>query len=157
MSRLPVRLRLTLAFTAVMAVVLVAVGLFVYARVGSDLDEALDQSLRTRADDLAAVATTPSSAPPDERLVERDESLTQMIALDGNVVDATPGHRGAAARRGNEREQRTRAARSWIATRCRDSTRACDSWRGPPASSSWSGRDAARIAPRRSPRSAASS
>ena len=53
LSRLPVRIRLTLAFTAVMAVVLVAVGLFVYARVGSDLEAALDNSLRSRADDLA--------------------------------------------------------------------------------------------------------
>ena len=50
------RIRLTLAFTAVMAVVLLAVGLFVYARVGSDLDAALDNSLRSRADDIAAVA-----------------------------------------------------------------------------------------------------
>ena len=50
------RIRLTLAFTAVMALVLVAVGLFVYSRVGSDLDAALDTSLRSRADDLAALA-----------------------------------------------------------------------------------------------------
>ena len=51
MSRLPIRIRLTLAFTVVMAAVLVAVGLFVYSRVGDDLDAALNTSLRTRADD----------------------------------------------------------------------------------------------------------
>ena len=43
-------------------VVLVAVGLFVYARVGSDLDAALDNSLRSRADDLAALAGGGGSA-----------------------------------------------------------------------------------------------
>jgi two-component system, OmpR family, sensor kinase len=92
MSRLPVRLRLTLAFTAVMAVVLVAVGLFVYARVGSDLDEALDQSLRTRADDIAAIANRSFLRSPDQgRLVESDESMTQIIALDGNVDYSSPG------------------------------------------------------------------
>ena len=46
-----------------MALVLVAVGLFVYSRVGSDLDTALDQSLRTRADDVAAIAGSTSSTP----------------------------------------------------------------------------------------------
>ena len=64
------RIRLTLAFTAVMAVVLLAVGLFVYSRVGSDLEAALDNSLRSRADDLAAVASDPGLGSPDQdRLV----------------------------------------------------------------------------------------
>jgi two-component system OmpR family sensor kinase len=93
MTRLPVRLRLTLAFTAVMAVVLTAVGLFVYSRVGSDLDDALNQSLRTRADDIAAIANRSflRSAATEGRLIESDESLTQIITLDGNVSYASPG------------------------------------------------------------------
>ena len=45
-----------------MAVVLVAVGLFVYSRVGSDLDAALNTSLRSRADDLAAAAVAARSS-----------------------------------------------------------------------------------------------
>jgi two-component system OmpR family sensor kinase len=91
-SRLPVRIRLTLAFTAVMALVLVAVGLFVYFQVGSDLDEALDQSLRTRADELAAVAgSSRLGSGPGERLVEPDEGFSQVLDGDGDVVDATPG------------------------------------------------------------------
>jgi hypothetical protein len=49
-----------------MALVLVAVGLFVYNRVGSDLDSALDTSLRTRADDLAATAARVRGAPADQ-------------------------------------------------------------------------------------------
>ena len=38
MSRIPIRIRLTLFFAAAMAIVLAAVGLFVYMRVASDLD-----------------------------------------------------------------------------------------------------------------------
>ena len=91
---MPVRIRLTLAFTAVMAVVLVAVGLFVYARVGSDLDAALDSSLRTRADDLAAVARAGGLGAADQnRLVEADESLAQVIGPGGRVVSSSPGLR----------------------------------------------------------------
>jgi len=87
-----VRIRLTLAFTGVMALVLVAVGLFVYARVGADLDDALNQSLRTRADDLAAVADSSFLGSADEeRLVESDESLAQVIAPGGNVDYSSPG------------------------------------------------------------------
>jgi signal transduction histidine kinase len=90
----PIRIRLTLAFTAVMAVVLVAVGLFVFSRVGSDLDQALDTSLRTRADDLAATAAAAGSDPIERvrpRLVERDESLAQVIGPGGDVVYGSPG------------------------------------------------------------------
>jgi signal transduction histidine kinase len=88
----PVRVRLTLAFTAVMAVVLVAVGLFVYARVGSDLEAALDNSLRTRADDLAALAGGGTLSSRDQdRLVAKDESLAQVIGPGGRVVYASAG------------------------------------------------------------------
>jgi len=91
-SRVPIRVRLTLAFTAVMALVLVAVGLFVYSRVSSDLDDALDTSLRTRADDLAAAAATLGGAPSDQDLlVARDESVAQVIGPDGGVRYTSPG------------------------------------------------------------------
>jgi two-component system OmpR family sensor kinase len=87
-----VRIRLTLAFTAVMAAVLLAVGLFVYARVGSDLEAALDNSLRSRADDIAAVAGNGDLRPGDQdRLVARDESLAQVLGPDGRVVYSSAG------------------------------------------------------------------
>ena len=86
------RIRLTLAFTAVMAVVLLAVGLFVYSRVGSDLEAALDNSLRSRADDIATVAGGAGLGSADQdRLVARDESLAQVIGGDGSVVYSSPG------------------------------------------------------------------
>ncbi len=45
MSRVPIRVRLTLSFAAAMAVVLAAVGLFVYQRVANELLGTVDQTL----------------------------------------------------------------------------------------------------------------
>jgi signal transduction histidine kinase len=56
MSRIPIRIRLTLFFAAAMAIVLAVVGLFVYSRVRSDLDRALDNDLRSRGQALSALA-----------------------------------------------------------------------------------------------------
>ena len=44
-----VRLRVTLVFVAVMAVVLVAAGLFLYLRLGDELDHGIDRNLEARA------------------------------------------------------------------------------------------------------------
>jgi signal transduction histidine kinase len=74
-----------------MAAVLVAVGLFVYSRVGSDLNGALDTSLRTRADDLAATATRLGDIEPQDRLVAKDESLAQVIGPGGRVQYSSAG------------------------------------------------------------------
>ena len=49
MSKVPIRVRLTLGFAAAMAVVLTAVGLFVYRRVASELLRTVDQSLAGQA------------------------------------------------------------------------------------------------------------
>jgi two-component system, OmpR family, sensor kinase len=48
-SRLPIRVRLTLGFAAAMAVVLAAVGLFVYQRVATELLGTVDQTLVAQA------------------------------------------------------------------------------------------------------------
>ena len=75
-----------------MAVVLLAVGLFVYAQVGSDLDAALDNSLRSRADDIATVADGAGLGAADEdRLVAADESLAQVIGPGGTVLYSSRG------------------------------------------------------------------
>jgi two-component system OmpR family sensor kinase len=55
---LPIRLRLTLAFASAMAIVLTATGAFVYFRLESSLDEAVDESLEVRLADAMAVART---------------------------------------------------------------------------------------------------
>lgn len=89
--RLPLRVRLTLVFSVAMALVLAGAGWFVYERVGSDLNKALDQQLRGRAQDLSALVRRGGSLrATDGRLVEQGESFAQVVAADGRVLDATP-------------------------------------------------------------------
>jgi signal transduction histidine kinase len=89
--RLPLRIRLALVFSVAMALVLAGVGWFAYARVGSDLTQALDQQLRGRAQDLSALVRRGGSLrATDGRLVEQGESFAQVVGADGRVVDATP-------------------------------------------------------------------
>lgn len=90
---MPIRARLTLAFAISMAVVLTAMGAFVYLRVRDDLDSSIDQSLRSRADDLAALARESDSGLADTtgaRLTEQGESFAQLLTATGSVVDTTP-------------------------------------------------------------------
>ena len=64
MSRLPIRFRVTAAFAVAMAVVLAALGWFLYARLESHLETTLDTSLRVRADDLTALVRQPGGSLP---------------------------------------------------------------------------------------------
>jgi two-component system, OmpR family, sensor kinase len=92
-ARLPIRLRLTLAFSLVMAVVLSLTGLFLYLRLGSDLDNTIDRSLRGRADDVSALVRDGSvglGTGASNRLTEQGESFSQVLGPDGAVVDGTP-------------------------------------------------------------------
>jgi signal transduction histidine kinase len=56
MRRLPIRLRLTLAFAVAMAVVLAATGAFVYFRLESSLDSGVNENLEARLVDASALA-----------------------------------------------------------------------------------------------------
>ena len=92
MKKLPIRVRLTLAFALVMATVLAATGLFVYLRFQAELDSSLDQGLRSRADEasaLVSVAAGPGAAEID-RLADQDESFTQVVGPRGDVIVGTP-------------------------------------------------------------------
>jgi signal transduction histidine kinase len=84
MSRLPIRLRLTLAFAVAMALVLAAVGAFLYARVDAALREQLDDSLEVRAATLATLVQEGKALPPDD-----DESLTAVYPA-GLLPDDLP-------------------------------------------------------------------
>ena len=90
MSRVPIKLRLTLFFALATAVVLAASGLFVYARVSSDLSRGLDQELRSRAQDLSALTLRSGSlratASP---FVEHGETFAELVRADGSVLDST--------------------------------------------------------------------
>jgi two-component system, OmpR family, sensor kinase len=92
-QRLPLRVRLSATFAAVMAILLGATCLFVYTRLASALDDTIDAGLRSRAQDLAAVTQqAPSQLRHANRagLIEPDESFAQIITREGSIVDATP-------------------------------------------------------------------
>jgi two-component system OmpR family sensor kinase len=94
MKGLPVRLRLTLAFAVVMAVVLAATGVFVYQRQQSSLDQGLARSLEARAADVAALAQQSDSGLRESQrspALGEPTSVAQLIDARGRVVDATPG------------------------------------------------------------------
>jgi len=89
-SRLPIRLRITFVFALAMAVVLVIAGLLVYVRVASDLDSALNQQLRSRAQDVSALVRREGSLKATGGgLIERGESFAQLTGNGGGVLDAT--------------------------------------------------------------------
>jgi two-component system, OmpR family, sensor kinase len=97
-SRIPIRLRVTLVFAAVMAVVFVAVGLFLYLRLGSQLDESIDNGLRTRGGEISALVQASGSAlegSGDVRLIEAEESFAQVLSVSGEVLDSTPQLEGS--------------------------------------------------------------
>jgi two-component system OmpR family sensor kinase len=87
-SRLPVRVRLTLAYAVAMAIVLSMVGLFVYQRVSSELLATVDQTLLSQANEALL------HPPVDGRLVDPDISggttLAQVLDAQGHVVISQP-------------------------------------------------------------------
>ena len=92
MRRLPIRVRVTLGFAGAMAVLLAGLGLFVYVRYASQLDEAIDQGLRSRVDEVAPVVQGPGTTLEGSggtRLVEQDEGFTQILDESGRVLDST--------------------------------------------------------------------
>ena len=94
MSRLSLRLRLTLVFAAAMAVVIAAMGAFVFVRLNSSLTAAIDAELRT---ELQAEDT--GHPPSSGRVV-----VVQLLSPDGQRPRRGRAHRcsranGSRARR----------------------------------------------------------
>jgi two-component system OmpR family sensor kinase len=75
MSRLPIRVRLSLAFALAMALVLATLGAFLYFQLRSSLDDQLENSLRAQA---AAVSGGGSTI--------AEESVSQVLGPNGEVV-----------------------------------------------------------------------
>jgi len=114
MNRLPIRLRVTLVFTGVMAVVVAGVGLFLYLRLAAELDTAIDQGLRSRAGDVTALieqADAGLARSGRSPLTEQGENLAQILDGSGRIVDSTPAIRGRPLLGG---EQLQRAMRGTI-------------------------------------------
>lgn len=100
--RLPIRVRLTLVFGLAMAVVLAAMGVFLYTGLGSALNEAIDVGLRTRADDVAALVAQSESglkeslgmgidatAQQTGESFDQGENFAQVLSASGTVIDST--------------------------------------------------------------------
>ncbi|MEY2513721.1 MAG: hypothetical protein QOJ89_1079, partial [bacterium] len=82
-----------------MAAVLTLVGVAVYLRFESNLDQTFDQGLRSRAGDVSALIQRAGgglAAPGRSILVERGESFAQVLDTGGRVVDSSPALRNAA-------------------------------------------------------------
>jgi heavy metal sensor kinase len=93
MSRVPVRIRLVLAFAAVMAVVLAGTGLFVYDRLADDLDDTVDRELGARLAGVAAIVRDDGDDlgdPAQDPLVAVDPgAIVQVLDEDGTVAGTT--------------------------------------------------------------------
>jgi two-component system, OmpR family, sensor kinase len=84
-ARVPLRIKLTLAFTGVMAVLLAAAGIALSVLVARNLDRAINGGLRARARDAAALVEGRG-----QRLAESGEAIAQVLGRDGSVLDTTP-------------------------------------------------------------------
>jgi heavy metal sensor kinase len=89
MSRIPLRLRLTVAFGLAMAMLLTAAGFLLYHHLGTSLDRTLAQGLRARAADISALVKQADSGLQESGL--RSDGFAQVLDGSGRVVDQTPG------------------------------------------------------------------
>jgi two-component system, OmpR family, sensor kinase len=91
--RPPIRLRLALGFSGVMAAVLAATGLFLYLHLRADLDRSLDRGLRSRAGDVGALVQEADAGLRDAAGTRGRASpdFAQILTAGGRVFDATPG------------------------------------------------------------------
>jgi signal transduction histidine kinase len=93
MSRVPIRLRVTLAFALAMAVLLAGLALFIYLRMSTQLTATVDTGLRSRSDEVAALVQehgTGGLATANAQLTEREESFAQVLTPGDQVFDSSP-------------------------------------------------------------------
>ena len=89
MTRLPIRLRLAIAFALAAAVVLAAIGTLLAVRLGATLEEVVDDALVTRAAELEPRIAS-GEAIADEPVDPR-ERFAQVLTEAGTVVSGTSG------------------------------------------------------------------
>lgn len=88
------RLKLTLAFAFAMSVLLTGLGLFIYARFKTSLDQSVNQGLRSRAHDVRALVNQADTGLADAggaRLSRTGTAFAQVLTRRGGVLDQTPG------------------------------------------------------------------
>ncbi len=112
MSRVPIRVRVTLIFAAIMAVVLAATGLFLRLRLEHNLDQSIDRDLQSRADGLISLIRTGElhlGEPVRSALQTRRAGFAQVLTSSGELFDprAQPPGQPMLDRRQSERARRS--------------------------------------------------
>jgi two-component system OmpR family sensor kinase len=79
---------MTLAFTIVMAILLAALGFYVYSRFKTELSEQIDQSLRSHGDDIASLVARKDLS-RSTSLLGREESFAQVLTPSGGIYATT--------------------------------------------------------------------
>ena len=85
--RLPIRLRLTVAFAGVLTSVLAVGGLVLFTQFRDDFDNVIDEGLGRRAADAAALVAT---SRPHAALAQSREKLAQVYDSRGRLAASTP-------------------------------------------------------------------
>jgi len=106
LSAVPIRWRLAAGFSLAMAVVLLALGAFVYTRVDDALRRSVDQTLRAQAVESSHHASA-------GRLLDNDArtsgTVVELLGADGQVVRSSPAGLPALLDRGSVSRARTNA------------------------------------------------
>jgi two-component system, OmpR family, sensor kinase len=81
LARLPIRVRLTVAFASALAAILLVAGVLVYTIVSARLTGAIDDDLRSRLDEIVELLAEPGTAPPDlsAEVFEGHDGFTQVL------------------------------------------------------------------------------
>jgi two-component system OmpR family sensor kinase len=92
LSRLPIRLRVTLAFVVAMVVVLFVVGLLIHVRYRAELTSSIDRGLRSRAGDVANLVKESdggANSLPRRKESFGEDTFAQTLTPSGRVLDTT--------------------------------------------------------------------
>jgi two-component system, OmpR family, sensor kinase len=90
-TSLPVRMRVTLAFTLAMAVLLAALGAFLYLQLRADLNETIDDNLRSRLGEVSGLVLSgpPVGGGSAFAFGDEDETFAQVLRPNGRVAFTT--------------------------------------------------------------------
>jgi two-component system, OmpR family, sensor kinase len=90
LNRLPVRLRVTLVFAVVMAIVLGATGVFLYLRLESELNSSINSDLESRAQQLVREVQVEDAGLGEAArslIVPRPDEFAQVLTRSGRLFD----------------------------------------------------------------------
>jgi two-component system OmpR family sensor kinase len=87
--RLSIRLRITLAFAGVMAVLLAGLGFFIYLRFESQLNEAINNGLISRAKDVGTLVNRSGTGLKGGGNLPGEDTVAQVLTPNGEVFGST--------------------------------------------------------------------